>query len=73
MYGSWILYTVPGMVIISGYLPGLTVPLFMYIIFKILIRKEERYLEERFGEDYRKYKERVGLLFPKFPVRKKDE
>jgi protein-S-isoprenylcysteine O-methyltransferase Ste14 len=32
----------------------------------VLIRMEDRELEERFGSDYRSYRERVPVLFPRF-------
>lgn len=65
MYGAWLVYIVPGIILISGAVPGITVPIFMYLLFRILIRKEEKSLEERFGDEYLEYKKRVGLLFPK--------
>ncbi len=65
MYGSWILYTVPGIIIISGSLPGLSVPVIMYIAFRLLIKDEEKKLLMQYGKEYEQYKKRVGLLFPK--------
>jgi len=44
---------------------GLTIPVFMYVVFKILIVEEDKYLEDRFGEEFFKYKKRVGEIFPK--------
>ena len=38
----------------------------MYLIFKKLIKAEELYLEEQFGEAYLKYKSEVNLLIPSF-------
>ncbi len=64
MYSAWILYIVPGMVLISGSLLGLTVPLVMYAIFKKLIVEEEKALEEQFGKAYVAYKNKVGAVFP---------
>ncbi len=37
----------------------------MYFIFKILIKNEEDYLENKFGKKYLQYKKRVGTIFPK--------
>ena len=45
---------------------GLTVPIFMYLVFKIFIVEEDKYLEDKFGEEFLKYKKRVGEIFPKF-------
>lgn len=65
IYGSWIVFIVPGIILIINSLIGLTVPIFMYGIFKILIVEEDKYLEEKFGEEFFKYKKRVGEIFPK--------
>jgi len=40
------------------------IPIFMYIIFKILIIEEEQYIE-KIGEEYLEYKKRVNAVFPK--------
>ena len=66
IYGSWIVFIVPGIVLIINSLIGLTVPFFMYVVFKILIGDEEKYLEEKFGEEFFKYRKKVGEIFPKF-------
>ncbi|MGD8536505.1 MAG: methyltransferase [Candidatus Aminicenantes bacterium] len=66
IYGSWIVFIVPGIVLLINSLIGLTVPVFMYGVFKILIVKEDKYLEEKFGEEFFEYRRRVGEVFPKF-------
>ena len=66
IYGSWIVFILPGVVLIIDSLLALTIPLFMYAVFRILIGEEERYLEEKFGDEYFEYKRRVGSIFPKF-------
>lgn len=38
----------------------------MYAVFKILVVEEDKYLEGKFGEEFFKYKKRVGEIFPKF-------
>ncbi|MBI4981393.1 isoprenylcysteine carboxylmethyltransferase family protein [Candidatus Woesearchaeota archaeon] len=64
IYGSWIVFIIPGIVIISGYVLGLTIPIFMYGTFKRLIRKEETCLQQRFGKEYWKYQQKVRAVFP---------
>lgn len=66
IYGSWIVFIVPGIVLLINSLIGLTVPVFMYGVFKIFIREEDKYLEEKFGEEFFEYRKRVGEVFPKF-------
>lgn len=65
IYGSWIVFIMPGIVFILNSLLGLTIPFFMYFVFRILIVEEEKYLEEKFGDEYYEYKKRVGSIFPK--------
>lgn len=66
IYGSWIVFIIPGIVLLLNSLIGLTIPIFMYVVFKVLIVKEDKYLEEKFGEEFFEYKKRVGEIFPKF-------
>jgi protein-S-isoprenylcysteine O-methyltransferase Ste14 len=42
--------------------------LFAVVTGAIMIRKEDRELEERFGDLYRQYRDRVPALLPKFPL-----
>lgn len=66
IYAAWITWIVPGIVLIRGAVLGLSIPIVMYLIFRILIRQEEQYLEEKFGEEYREYRRKVGDVFPQF-------
>ncbi len=59
-----ILFVIIGMPVYL--IAGLTVPIFMYVVFKIFIVEEDKYLEDKFGEEFLKYKKRVGEIFPKF-------
>lgn len=65
IYGSWIVFIIPGIVLLINSLIGLTIPIFMYVVFKTLIVQEDIYLEEKFGEEFFKYKKKVGEIFPK--------
>jgi protein-S-isoprenylcysteine O-methyltransferase Ste14 len=65
IYGSWIVFIIPGMALIIDSVLALSIPLFMYGVFRILIGEEEKYLEEKFGDEYFEYKRRVGSIFPK--------
>lgn len=65
IYAAWISWIVPGIVLIRGSILGISVPIVMYLVFRILIVKEEEYLAEEFGEEYQEYRRRVGAVFPK--------
>jgi protein-S-isoprenylcysteine O-methyltransferase Ste14 len=65
IYGSWISFIVPGFVILTGSALGITIPVFMYIIFRALIPIEENYLIDKFGDEYIEYKSTVWAVFPK--------
>ena len=51
IYSAFIVFLVPGTVLLLRSVLGLTVPFFMYGLFRLMIRREERYLAERFGEE----------------------
>jgi protein-S-isoprenylcysteine O-methyltransferase Ste14 len=47
----------------------LAVPLVTYVTARILVRKEEEYLKEKFGQDYLEYMKRVRPFLPGLPKR----
>lgn len=63
MYGSFIIFIIPGISFVLNSWIILTGSLIMYILLRIFIKEEEIYLEKRFGQKYRDYKNKVGLLF----------
>lgn len=64
IYAAWIVFIIPGLVMFSRSWPLLLTPVVAYVAFKIWIRKENDYLEQRFGDAYREYRERVNELVP---------
>jgi protein-S-isoprenylcysteine O-methyltransferase Ste14 len=64
LYAAWVVFIVPGIVLWANTWLGLTAPLFMYLLLRILVRKEETYLENVFGSDYVEYKKRVPCILP---------
>jgi protein-S-isoprenylcysteine O-methyltransferase Ste14 len=66
IYSAWIVFILPGIVLPTASWPLLLTPLFAYAAFKLLIRHEDDYLQERFGEAYLDYRNRVNelLLIP---------
>ena len=65
IYASWISFIVPGIVILRGSPLGITIPIFMYLVFRALIPIEEKYLIGKFGHEYIEYKSKVWAVFPK--------
>jgi protein-S-isoprenylcysteine O-methyltransferase Ste14 len=66
VYSSWIVFVYPGLAVLLGSWPMLAAPLVGYVIFKRLIRREDDYLEQRFGQAYLDYRARVNEVCP-FP------
>ena len=65
LYGSFILFIIPGICLLFKSWIALSVPFVMYVFFRILIKEEEDYLSGRFRTEYEKYKREVSLIFPK--------
>jgi len=65
IYCAWIVLILPGIVLISRSVLLWLVPALMYVVFKMLIKKEDGFLEERFGDEYRQYRAKTGELFPR--------
>ena len=64
VYGAWVVFNVPGLVLLANSWIGLFVPVLMYVTLRLLVRREETYLEQTFGEEYRRYRERTPAVFP---------
>ncbi|MHA2280393.1 MAG: methyltransferase family protein [Promethearchaeota archaeon] len=65
MYMSWGVCTIPGILcFFNSWFLFLLLPIY-YIIVRIYIRKEEKYLLHKFGKEYTHYKKNVNLFFPK--------
>ena len=63
LYASMIFYNVPAVMLLFRSWLLLKVPVFLYIVFRIFIKKEEKYLEERFGDEFVFYKEKTDLVY----------
>ena len=64
IYSAWIVFLIPELAMFSRSWPVLLTPLVAYLAFKTLIRREEEYLEKRFGQRYLGYKSHVNELVP---------
>jgi protein-S-isoprenylcysteine O-methyltransferase Ste14 len=64
LYASFVVFIVPGIAILMNSWPALTTPIAMYFILRLLVIKEESYLESVFGSEYLEYKKRVPCIMP---------
>jgi protein-S-isoprenylcysteine O-methyltransferase Ste14 len=64
VYSAWIVFIIPGLVLFSRSWLLLLTPLVAYLVFKVRIRREDEYLEKRFGQAYLDYKRRVNEIIP---------
>jgi len=70
LYSAFILFIFPGTGFIFSSWLVLTTGLFAFILFKIFIGREEDYLEQKFGRQYREYANMVRPLLPGAPYAK---
>jgi protein-S-isoprenylcysteine O-methyltransferase Ste14 len=64
IYGAWVVFNVPGIVLLVNTWLGLVVVLLMYATLRLLVRAEERNLEQLFGDTYREYRDRTPPVLP---------
>ena len=64
IYAAWIVFNIPGLVLLLRSWPMFFAPFLAYALFKMLVGKEEKYLQERFGQAYADYEARVPELVP---------
>jgi protein-S-isoprenylcysteine O-methyltransferase Ste14 len=64
LYASWAILIVPGIALLIKSWVVLTTPIFMYLILRKLVKKEEVYLESVFDSKYREYKKQVPCIMP---------
>lgn len=64
VYASWIVFFVPGMMLLINSWIGLSASFVMYFLILLFVQEEEIYLETVFGDNYLGYKKRVPLILP---------
>jgi len=65
MFFSWIMIAI-GAEIFFQSLEAIPLLVAFCIILLIRSKREEKYLEKKFGEQWKKYKKKVGFILPKF-------
>ena len=64
VYSAWIVFFVPAIMLLINTWIGLSAPLVMYLLLRILVKDEEEYLESVFGNEYLAYKKRTPAVLP---------
>ena len=64
IYSSAIVLNLPGIAFLTRSWPLFLMPLVAYGVFKLLIHREDEYLERRFGQAYLDYRARVNEVIP---------
>jgi len=65
LFAVVIFLLLPGIILFFNSWLLLTIPCFIYIMFKIFINREESLMEKEFGQEYIKYKNNTSAIFPK--------
>jgi protein-S-isoprenylcysteine O-methyltransferase Ste14 len=63
MYASFILCIIPGISLLLSSWLVLTTSVVLYVIMKLLIKGESKYLADEFGEQYLEYQKKVWCKF----------
>ena len=73
LFAIVIFLLLPGIILFFNSWLLLSIPCFMFFMFKIFINKEEFLMEKTFGQEYIKYKNITSLIFPKIWKYKNDK
>jgi len=63
MYAAYLLFVIPGICLLFNSWLVLTTVVINYILFSIFIKREHRYLKEKFSSEYDEYLEKVFIKF----------
>ena len=63
MYAAYLLFIIPGIAFLFNSWLVLTTIILNFILFQIFIKEEYNYLNEKFGEDYKSYLNKVWIKF----------
>lgn len=63
MYVAYLIFVIPGICLLFNSWLVLTTIILNYVLYSILIKKEHKYLEEKFGAEYKNYLDEVIFKF----------
>jgi protein-S-isoprenylcysteine O-methyltransferase Ste14 len=63
MYVAYLIFVIPGICLLFNSWLVLTTIIINYVLYSILIKKEHKYLEEKFGAEYKNYLDEVIFKF----------
>jgi len=61
MYAAYLIFIIPGICLLFNSWLALTTLIINYIIFSVLIKREYKYLHEKFGKEYEDYLSKVVI------------
>lgn len=68
IYCAFNLFYIPALIFMTRSWIGFIIPVIFYFVFCSNISFEEKYLEKLFGDEYLKYKNNTGRIFPKLKL-----
>lgn len=71
MYSTMIFLIIPGLAIMLNTWLLLTSSVIMLILFYIMIKEEDEFLENLFGNEFKEYKQHVGKLLPRITLKRR--
>jgi len=63
IYGSWIVFVLPGISLVLNWWPILLTSVVMYAAQRMFIHEEDEALQEKFGRQYNEYRKKVLIPF----------
>jgi protein-S-isoprenylcysteine O-methyltransferase Ste14 len=63
MYAAYLLFIFPGISLIFGSWLILTTVILNFILIQLFINEEYQYLEEKYGDEYKRYLDNVWIKF----------
>lgn len=72
VYGSWIVFILPGTGLILRTWLSLSTCVVAYVLLRMMVKEEESYLAARFGDEYTHYRQRTPFVLPIGFIKKRE-